>query len=123
MKISSLNGNEIIVGDNMNIPSANSTFATTKSSTINGTNTIKPISNAVFNSLMINAGAKYAVIAHIITPDAIHPLAIEYVADKATSNVVTEDGEGYISTNGSDWEDVKGVIDCNLCIKAFSKNR
>lgn len=73
--------------------------------------------------IMINAGTKYAVIAHIITPDAIHPLAIEYVADKATANVITEDGEGYISTNGTDWEDVKGVIDCNLCIKAFSKNR
>jgi len=73
--------------------------------------------------ITVNAGEKYAVILHIITPDAIHPLAIEYVADKATANVVTEDGEGYISINGSDWENVKDVIDCNLCIKAFSKNR
>ena len=71
----------------------------------------------------ISAGQKYAVVLHIVTPDAIHPLAIEYVADKATANVITEDGEGYISTNGSNWENVKDVIDCNLCIKAFSKNR
>ena len=42
---------------------------------------------------------------------------------KATANVITDDGEGYISTNGSDWENVKDVIDCNLCMKAFSKNR
>ena len=37
--------------------------------------------------------------------------------------VDTEDGLGYISTNGSDWENVKEVIDCNLCIKAFSRKR
>ena len=39
----------MIVGDNMNIPSASRMFATTRSSTINGTNTIKPISNAVIS--------------------------------------------------------------------------
>ena len=32
-------------------------FATTRSKTINGTNIINPISNDVFNSLIINAGA------------------------------------------------------------------
>ena len=41
----------------MNIPSASKIFATTKSSTINGTNTTKPISKATFNSLKIYAGA------------------------------------------------------------------
>lgn len=73
--------------------------------------------------IAINAGEKYAVVLHVITPDAVHPLAIEYAADRATAYVTTDDGEGYISTNGTDWEDVKDVIDCNLCIKAFSKNR
>jgi len=73
--------------------------------------------------IMLDAGQKYAVILHMITPGAVHPLAIEYVADRATANVITEDGEGYISINGTDWENVKEVIDCNLCIKAFSKNR
>lgn len=73
--------------------------------------------------ITVNEGEQYAVILHIITPDAVHPLAIEYAADKATANVVLTDGEGYISTNGSDWENVKDVIDCNLCIKAFSNNR
>lgn len=73
--------------------------------------------------IMLTAGQKYAVVLHIITPDTLHPLAIEYAADKATANVVTDDGEGYISTNGSDWDNVKDIIDSNLCIKAFSKNR
>ena len=57
INIKSLNGNDIIVGDSMNIPNASNIFATTRSKTINGTNIIKPISNDVFNSLMINAGA------------------------------------------------------------------
>ena len=43
----------MIVGDSINIPSASRMFATTKSSTIKGTNITNPISNAVFNSLMI----------------------------------------------------------------------
>ncbi len=71
----------------------------------------------------IKAGEQYAVILHIITPNAVHPLAIEYAADKATENVILTDGEGYISANGYAWENVKDVIDANLCIKAFSNNR
>ena len=47
------NGRDMIVGDSINIPSANRIFATTKSSTINGTKTTKPISKATFSSLKI----------------------------------------------------------------------
>ena len=57
INISNLNGREIIVGDSINIPSAKSTFATIKSSTIKGTYITNPISNAVLSSLMIYAGA------------------------------------------------------------------
>ena len=41
----------------MNIPSASNMFATTRSRTINGTKTMKPISKAVLSSLRIYAGA------------------------------------------------------------------
>ena len=73
--------------------------------------------------ILLTEGQKYAIVLHIVTPDAVHPLAIEYAADKATANVILTDGEGYISANGSDWENVKDVVECNLCIKAFSKNQ
>ena len=53
INISNLNGIEIIVGDNMNIPNASNIFATTRSKIINGTNMMKLISNDVFNSLII----------------------------------------------------------------------
>ena len=57
MNINSLNGMEIIVGVNINIPRASNIFATTKSNIMNGTNIIKLISKDVFNSLIIYAGA------------------------------------------------------------------
>ncbi len=71
----------------------------------------------------VEAGEKYAVVLFISTPDAIHPLAIEYAADDATADVILDDGEGYISTNSFEWENVKNVEDCNICIKAFSNDR
>ena len=47
INISNLNGIEIIVGDNMNIPNASNIFATTRCKIINGTNMRKLISNDV----------------------------------------------------------------------------
>lgn len=73
--------------------------------------------------IALDTGERYAVVLYIKTPDAVHPLAIEYAADSATKDVILDDGEGYISANGFDWEDPKNIEDCNLCIKAFTRNR
>ena len=51
-----LNGNDTIIGDNIIIPIAIRIDATTRSMIRNGKNSIKPIWNAVFNSLTIKAG-------------------------------------------------------------------
>ncbi|MDD6216772.1 MAG: lectin like domain-containing protein [Roseburia sp.] len=71
----------------------------------------------------VEAGERYAVCLRIKTPNAVHPLAIEYAADKTTASVDLTDGEGYISASGSKWVDVNTIQKCNLCIKAFSNNR
>ena len=63
------------------------------------------------------------VVLYIITPGSVHPMAIEYAADEATENVDLDDGESYISANGSKWVSVDTVEKSNLCIKAFSDNR
>ncbi len=87
------------------------------------------LSNAGYYTIELNqqvsvaAGEKYAVVLYITTPGAVHPLAIEYMADNATKNVVLDDGEGYISANGYNWENVNEVEECNLCIKAFSNDQ
>ena len=70
----------------------------------------------------IDAGEKYAVIVYISTPNSVHPIAIEYAADEATSTVDITDGEGYISLHGTNWENVESTQKCNICLKAYTNN-
>lgn len=72
----------------------------------------------------VEAGEKYAVVFYMKTPGSTHPLAIEYDSgEEYLDTIDLEDGEGYISYNGSNFMGVKEKQNCNLCIKAFSKNR
>lgn len=71
----------------------------------------------------MTAGKKYAIVIKIKTPDAVHPIAIEYRAGRATREVMLEDGEGYISLTGRNWEHVEESKECNLCLKFYTKKR
>lgn len=71
----------------------------------------------------VEAGERYAVVLYITTPGSVHPMAIEYAADEFTSEVTLEDGEGYISSKGSKWENTEENQVCNLCLKVYSDNR
>ncbi len=71
--------------------------------------------------VQLEKGEQYAVKLYLETPEAIHPMAIEYAADEATRNVNLLDGEGYISADGEKWEHVEEEFSCNLCIKAYTK--
>ena len=68
----------------------------------------------------VKSGERFAVVVYLSTPDAVHPLAIEYAADATTANVDLSDGEGYISPDGQSWEHVEDTQACNLCIKAYA---
>ncbi len=72
----------------------------------------------------VEQGEKFAVVLYVRTPGATHPMAIEYDSgDPALAGVDLEDGEGYISSSGINFIDVKSKQNCNLCIKAFADNR
>jgi hypothetical protein len=72
----------------------------------------------------VDAGECYAVVVYVNTPDSTHPMAIEYdTGDSLLNDVELDDGEGYISLNGENFINVKEKRDCNLCIKAFTRNR
>ena len=73
--------------------------------------------------IAVEPGEKYAIVLHIITPNSVHPMAIEYVADEETANVILDDGESYISSNGNKWVSIDTVEKANVCIKAFSNNQ
>ncbi len=75
-------------------------------------------------NITIREGQKYAVVVYVYTPGATHPMAIEYDAgDKFLDNIILDDGEGYISYSGNQFINVKEKKNCNLCIKAFTKDR
>ena len=72
----------------------------------------------------VEAGERYAVVLYVNTPGATHPMAIEYDSgDKFLDKVDLNDGEGYISYNGTQFINVKEKQNCNLCIKAFTNNK
>lgn len=75
------------------------------------------------NPIEVKAGERFAVILHVTTPGAVHPLAIEYRADDATQAVCLTDGEGYISARGVAWESSEQTYGCNLCLKAYTRKK
>ena len=73
--------------------------------------------------ITVEPGERYAIVLYIITPNSVHPMAIEYAADEETKHVILDDGESYISSNGYKWVSIDTVEEANLCIKAFSNNQ
>ena len=73
------------------------------------------------NEFILEPGKKFAVVIYIKTPNAIHPVAIEYNSGHIP-NVRVDDGEGYISSNGKIWDRVENSHNCNLCLKIFTDN-
>lgn len=79
-----------------------------------------PFVSLLRKELSLKEGERFAVIVKITTPNAIHPAAIEYDAGDGRTFVDLSDGEGYISTDGSEWERVEDKLNCNLCLKAYT---
>ena len=76
-----------------------------------------------FDEQQLKAGEKYAIVLYVKTPGSKHPLAIEYdTGESILQGEDQEDGEGYISLNGKKFVNVKEKRECNLCIKAFTRN-
>lgn len=75
------------------------------------------------DGIELEPGERFAVVLHIITPNSLRPMAVEYRADEATAGVVLDDGESYISASGATWQNVNAIEECNLCIKAFTNDR
>ena len=71
----------------------------------------------------LKKGERFAVVVYLKTPGSKHPMAIEYdTGEKILQGVDLDDGEGYISLNGRKFVNVKEKKECNLCIKAFTRD-
>ena len=71
------------------------------------------------DDLIMKKDIKYAVVVYIKTPNSVHPVAVECKTD-VTTDVVIDDGEGYISANGRSWERVEETQNCNICLKFYT---
>lgn len=72
------------------------------------------------NPVRIEAGKRFAVIVRITTPNSNRPIAVEYAYDKQTETVVVEDGEGYVSLKGINWDNTEQSNACNVCLKVYT---
>lgn len=73
--------------------------------------------------MFVDAGEWFAVVVEIHSPGATEPVAIEYRAGSRTANVDISDGEGYISSDGMNWERTETAHQCNVCLKVYAADR
>lgn len=73
--------------------------------------------------ISLETGERFAIIIFIRTPGAVHPMAVECVGGALTEEIDLDDGEGYISIRGSQWQRVEEQAQSNLCIKGYTSLR
>ena len=72
----------------------------------------------------LDAGERFAVIVEINTPESLHPVAIEMDSGEGRTGAIDLEGkESYISADGRYWENAQQDSGCNICLKAFTKDR
>jgi hypothetical protein len=71
-------------------------------------------------SFSVEAGERFAVMVEIDSPGTAEPIAMEYRSDSRLSKVDIDDGEGYISSDGVNWERTETEYDCNVCLKVYA---
>lgn len=71
----------------------------------------------------LKAGERFGVVIKLTTPNAVHPIAIEYDAGDGKCRIDLNDGEGYLSLDGAAWEGLETRYKCNVCLKAYTSNR
>lgn len=74
------------------------------------------------SQMRVAKGSKFAVVLKITTPGVVRPLAVEYEGPDSAVKVNLEDGESYISPNGRRWQSAEKTQNCNICLKAYTKN-
>lgn len=71
----------------------------------------------------LQKGQRFAILVKLTTPGSVHPAAIEYDAGDGKTVVDLSDGEGYISPDGIHFTRVENEQKCNVCLKAYTRNR
>ena len=70
--------------------------------------------------MSLEAGQKFAVAVRVKTPESTYPIAAEFALSEFGEAVDLSDGEGYISSDGRNWESVEDTQNSNLCLKVYA---
>lgn len=70
----------------------------------------------------LEEGQDFAVMIKITTPGTTQPAAIEYQADGTKGTVDIQDGWGYLSNDGVHWQRAETTMECNICLKAYTRS-
>ncbi len=71
----------------------------------------------------VSRGEKFAVAVKIMTPGCMYPIAAEFASPDLGDFVNLDDGEGYISSQGTHWERAEETQNSNLCLKVYADRK
>ena len=75
-------------------------------------------------AIELEEGQEFAVIVKVNTPGEGKPIAYEtYTETERTSTVTTEGKYSYISSYGTQWENMQEEYSANVCLKAYTSNK
>lgn len=73
------------------------------------------------NYIPLNLGQIFSVVVKITSPGILTPVAYEYPLVNYSSRANASFGEGFISSDGVNWQDMADVVtNASVCIKAFT---
>lgn len=76
------------------------------------------------HEISLQAGESFAIIVEINTPGSSTPIAAEFEDDGVwAKDVKVGINESFMSYDGSIWMDVGESLGCNICLKAFTKQK
>ena len=75
------------------------------------------------NAPQLAKGEKFAVVIDIYTKDSLHPVAMEYAENEMSADADISDGEGYMSSDGTEWTSMEKTSKCNACLKLYASSR
>lgn len=73
------------------------------------------------DAVAVTSGQRFSVVAKLTTPGYTMPIPLETPITNYSSGAAANAGEGYVSYNGSSWEDItESYTNASVCLKAFA---
>lgn len=76
---------------------------------------------SIGSPIFLPSGQDFSIVVKLTTPGYTFPVPIKYPMFNYSSLATANSGEGYVSSNGTEWSDLTlSFSDSNVCLKAFT---